>query len=169
MATVKALASGFTDQPIDHLATVVPLEEALARLLAVHQNADPAEIPRERDAEALLGGAPKPAISVSEAFEVYVGEINLASMLRDIAPVTKKRRSIWTSDTSNPGSLPIAGPSVTRQSSSIIGLQKLPGFESLQRTFRNPQRELPPIRRRQHLRLPSTHDTTPAASGAHVA
>jgi len=75
MATVKALASGFTYQPIDHLATVAPLEEALARLLAVHQNAGPAEIPRERDAEALLGGAPKPTISVSEAFEVYVGEI----------------------------------------------------------------------------------------------
>lgn len=52
-----------------------PLEEALARLLAVHQNAGPAEIPRDRDAEALLGGAPKPTISVSEAFEVNVGEI----------------------------------------------------------------------------------------------
>ena len=75
MATVKALASGFTYQPIDHLATVAPLEEALARLLAVHQNAGPAEIPKVRDAEALLGGAPKPTVSVSEAFEVYVNEI----------------------------------------------------------------------------------------------
>jgi hypothetical protein len=28
-----------------------------------------------RDAEALLGGAPKPAVTVSEAFQVYVSEI----------------------------------------------------------------------------------------------
>ncbi len=75
MATVKALASGFAYQPIDHLATVSPLEEALVRLLAVHQNAGPAEIPKEGDTEALLGGAQKPTVSVSEAFEVYVGEI----------------------------------------------------------------------------------------------
>jgi len=34
MATVKALASGFIYQPMDHLATVTPLQEALARLLA---------------------------------------------------------------------------------------------------------------------------------------
>lgn len=35
MATVKAPASGFTYQPIDHLATEAPIEEKLARLLAV--------------------------------------------------------------------------------------------------------------------------------------
>ena len=75
MATVKALASGFTYQPIDHLATAAPIEEALARLLAVHHSAGPQEIPRVRDAEALLGGAPKPTVSVSEAFEIYVSEI----------------------------------------------------------------------------------------------
>ncbi|MBU2143421.1 MAG: phage integrase SAM-like domain-containing protein, partial [Alphaproteobacteria bacterium] len=37
--------------------------------------AGPAEIPRERDAEALLGGATKPTIPVSDAFEVYLSEI----------------------------------------------------------------------------------------------
>jgi integrase len=75
MATLKALASGFTYQPIDHLATMAPLAEALARLLAVHQGAGPQEIPKARDAEALLGGAPKPAVTVSEAFQIYVREI----------------------------------------------------------------------------------------------
>ncbi len=75
MATVKALASGFTYQPIDHLATAAPIEEALARLLAVHHGAGPQEIPKVRDAEALLGGAPKPTVTVSEAFQIYVGEI----------------------------------------------------------------------------------------------
>ena len=75
MATVKALACGFTYKPIDHLATEASLEETLARLLAVHTQAGPAEIPRERDAEALLGGATKPTIPVSEAFEVYLSEI----------------------------------------------------------------------------------------------
>lgn len=75
MATVNALACGFTYKPIDHLATEASLEETLARLLAVRTQAGPAEIPRERDAEALLGGATKPTISVSEAFEVYLSEI----------------------------------------------------------------------------------------------
>ena len=75
MATVKALASGFTYQPIDHLATAAPIEEALARLLAVHHGAGPQEIPKVRDAEALLGGAPKPTVTVSEAFQIYVSEI----------------------------------------------------------------------------------------------
>ena len=40
MATVKALANGFTYQPIDHLATAAPIEEALARLRAVHHGAE---------------------------------------------------------------------------------------------------------------------------------
>jgi len=75
MATVKALASGFTYQPIDHLATEAPIEEALARLLAVQTQAGPKEIPKERDAEALLGGAKKPMITVTEAFETYLSEI----------------------------------------------------------------------------------------------
>lgn len=75
MATVKALASGFIYQPIDHLATEAPIEETLARLLAVHTQAGPAEIPKERDAEALLGGATKPTITVTEAFEIYLAEI----------------------------------------------------------------------------------------------
>ncbi|MEE9380615.1 MAG: DUF6538 domain-containing protein [Hyphomonadaceae bacterium] len=75
MATLKALASGFIYQPIDHLATEAPLEETLARLLAVQSQAGSAEIPKERDAEALLGGATKPTITVSEAFELYLSEI----------------------------------------------------------------------------------------------
>ena len=75
MATVKALASGFIYQPIDHLATEAPIEETLARLLAVQTQAGPAEIPKERDAEALLGGATKPTITVTEAFEIYLAEI----------------------------------------------------------------------------------------------
>lgn len=75
MATVKALASGFIYQPIDHLATEAPIEEALARLLAVQTQAGPQEIPKERDAEALLGGATKPTITVTEAFEIYLSEI----------------------------------------------------------------------------------------------
>ena len=75
MATVKALASGFNYQPIDHLATEAPIEETLARLLAVQRHAGPAEIPKERDAVAMLGGATKPTITVTEAFEIYLAEI----------------------------------------------------------------------------------------------
>lgn len=75
MAAVKALASGFTYQPIDHLATAAPIEEALARLRAVHHGAGSQEIPKVRDAEALPGGAPKPTVTVSEVFQIYVSEI----------------------------------------------------------------------------------------------
>lgn len=75
MATVKALACGVTYKPIDHRAAEAPLEETLARLLAVQTQAGPAEIPGDRDAEALPGGATKPTIPVSDAFEVYLSEI----------------------------------------------------------------------------------------------
>lgn len=75
MATAKALAAGFIYKPIDHLATEASLEDALARLLAVHKQAGPAEVPKDRDAEALLGGAPKPTVTVSQAFEIYLSEI----------------------------------------------------------------------------------------------
>ena len=75
MATVKALASGFTYQPIDHLATAAPIEEALARLRAVHHGAGSQEIPKVCDAEALPGGAPKPTVTVSEVFQICVSEI----------------------------------------------------------------------------------------------
>ena len=75
MATCKALAAGFTYQPIDHLATEASLEEALARLLAVQKQAGPSEIPKPQDAEALLGGAEKPSITLSEAFEIYVRDV----------------------------------------------------------------------------------------------
>ena len=75
MATVKALSCGLNYQPIDHLAIEAPLEETLARLLAVQTQAGAAEIPKERDIEALLSGATKPTISVSETFELYLSEI----------------------------------------------------------------------------------------------
>ena len=75
MATVKALASGFNYQPIDHLATEAPIEETLARLLAVQRHAGPAEIPKERDEVGMLGGATKPTITVTEAFEICLAEI----------------------------------------------------------------------------------------------
>lgn len=75
MATAKALAAGFTYQPIDHLVTEASLEEALARLLAIQKQVGPTAIPNERDAEALLGGAPKPTVTESQAFEIYLSEI----------------------------------------------------------------------------------------------
>ncbi|MCA8893177.1 MAG: tyrosine-type recombinase/integrase [Hyphomonas sp.] len=75
MATAKALAAGFTYQPIDHLVTEASLEEALARLLAVQKQAGPTAIPNEQAVEALLGGAPKPTVTVSQAFEIYLSEI----------------------------------------------------------------------------------------------
>ncbi|WP_233355965.1 hypothetical protein [Henriciella aquimarina] len=41
-ATAKALAAGFVYKPIDQLASETPIEEALARLLAVFKKAGPA-------------------------------------------------------------------------------------------------------------------------------
>lgn len=75
MAICKALAAGFTYQPIDHLAASSSDEDLFARLLAVLEQAGPKQVPKPRDAEALLGGAPEPKVSVSQAFDVYLKDI----------------------------------------------------------------------------------------------
>ena len=47
----------------------------LARLLEVRDRSGRDGTPNPRDAEALLGGAPKPKVKVSEALETYISDI----------------------------------------------------------------------------------------------
>lgn len=70
-AAARALAAGFEYRPLDEILSQESLEQILARLLAVQNLAGPQEIPRPQDAEALLGGAPKPQVTVSQAFEIF--------------------------------------------------------------------------------------------------
>jgi len=73
-AVERALAHGFTYMPAPELADNAALEELLARIDAA---------PSVKDhpvTEAILGHAPRPKPTVSEAFEIYVAEIAAANV-----------------------------------------------------------------------------------------
>lgn len=77
-ACKRALVSGFKYVPAITLSQPDHIEETFERLLEVRDQSDRQHVPRADVAEALLGGAPEPAIGsvkVSEAFELYVSEI----------------------------------------------------------------------------------------------
>ncbi|WP_198912331.1 tyrosine-type recombinase/integrase [Parvularcula mediterranea] len=71
-AVARSMALGFTYLPAEAVAAL-PVEDIIARIDASVPNG----VPRPSTAEALLGSAPDPseAITVSEAFEVYVEKI----------------------------------------------------------------------------------------------
>lgn len=74
-AKVRSLAAGFAYRPVDALATDTRLDDALERLLEVRDRSGPSEIPKPRDAEAILGGADVPKVRVLDAFDIYIREI----------------------------------------------------------------------------------------------
>jgi integrase len=74
-AKARSLAAGFTYRAVDALAADTRLDDALERLLEVRDRAGKDEIPKARDAEAILGGADVPKVRVSDAFEIYLKEI----------------------------------------------------------------------------------------------
>lgn len=74
----RALAAGFTYQPISALATTAPIEDTFDRLLEIRDRSGRDEVPKAKDVEALLGSAPEPVAKlpkVTEAFRIYVDEI----------------------------------------------------------------------------------------------
>ena len=71
----RALATGFPYKPITSIATEANMEDALDRLLAVRDLAGRSEEPKPQDAEAILGGADKPLVTVSKALEIYIDQI----------------------------------------------------------------------------------------------
>ena len=81
-ASARALARGFVYSPAALLAESDDLAALLARLAAVDRKDKGAKSQEEAaEAEALLGGAPAPSVTVSEAFAVYCDEIAVGDLL----------------------------------------------------------------------------------------
>jgi integrase len=76
-AISRAMAYGFSYKPAEPLAESQAIAELMERIRMLEAQAGRGGDPRRADAEALLGGSPDPAssITVSEAFELYVSRI----------------------------------------------------------------------------------------------
>ncbi len=76
-AISRAMAYGFSYKPAAPLAEGRSIADLMARIQTLEANAGKSGDPGRADSEALLGGTPDPAasITVSEAFEVYLTRI----------------------------------------------------------------------------------------------
>lgn len=75
-ASNRAMARGFTYSPAEELAKTAALEELVERIRLVESKDSGRKSKREAaEAEALLGGASPPPVSISEAFEIYCEQI----------------------------------------------------------------------------------------------
>lgn len=75
-AASRALAVGFSYKPIEELTTSDNLEELLMRLLHIRDRAGVDETPKPHHVEAVLGGAERPKVCVSQALEIYINDIS---------------------------------------------------------------------------------------------
>lgn len=73
----RAMQKGFVYTPNSDLIESPDVDELLARLKSIPGN----PIPKKEDAEAVLGIAKKPSISVMQAFEVYCTEIAVSELI----------------------------------------------------------------------------------------
>ena len=76
-AVARAEAAGFSYRPVLEIATDEPLAQTLDRILAVRDTAGAEDIPEPAATEAILGGATRPKVKISEALEIYFNEIAL--------------------------------------------------------------------------------------------
>jgi len=74
-ACALALASGFTYRPMEALLDEGRIESIVERVLAVSGQRTNDGAIRPARAEALLGAAPTPQVTISDAFDVYVSDI----------------------------------------------------------------------------------------------
>ncbi len=76
-AIARAMAYGFSYKPAEPLAESRTIAELMQRIKTLEAQAGKSGDPGRADTEALLGGSPNPAasITVSEAFELYVSRI----------------------------------------------------------------------------------------------
>lgn len=75
-ASNRAMARGFTYAPAEELAKTAALEELVERIRLVEARDDGRKTKRgAAEAEALLGGANLPPVSISEAFDIYCEQI----------------------------------------------------------------------------------------------
>lgn len=77
----RALEVGFDYLPIEILANQRPFAEVYDRLKIVERRSSNDGVPRASDAEALLGGAGVPKVTVSQALEIYFDEIAVDEQL----------------------------------------------------------------------------------------
>ncbi|QLC25663.1 integrase [Parasphingopyxis algicola] len=91
-ACSRALAHGFVYAPASELAEMTDLAELLVRLKLVDakDSGKPSE-PERAEAEALLGGVERPAITISQAFDVYCEDIAYG----DFVNKSKGQRRLW--------------------------------------------------------------------------
>ena len=71
------MAKGFEYTPNADLLEFPDMEELVRRVKSLPAN----EVPEKVDAEAVLGIAPKPSITIIQAFDIYCEKIELAEML----------------------------------------------------------------------------------------
>mgnify|MGYP006282982369 FL=1 len=76
-AIARAMAHGFSYKPAEPLAESRTIADLMACIRTLEANAGPSGDPGRADSEALLGGAPDPAASItgSEAFQLYISRI----------------------------------------------------------------------------------------------
>ena len=91
-ATKRAFAKGFLYAPASELAELASIAELLSRIRIVDaQDAGKATARERIEAEALLGGAPTPDVTVSAAFDLYCEEIAVGEIVNKSA----SQKRIW--------------------------------------------------------------------------
>lgn len=81
-ASARAMARGFVYSPVADLAEHEDIAALLARFAAVDKRDRGVKTAQESaEAEALLGGAAVPSVTVSEAFDIYCDEIAIGDLL----------------------------------------------------------------------------------------
>ena len=81
-ANARALARGFLYTPVNELAESAEIESLIARLKEIDRKDKGRKTPSElAEAEAMLGGAPIPSVTISEAFELYCDKIAISDLL----------------------------------------------------------------------------------------
>lgn len=91
-ATKRAFAKGFLYAPASELAELASIAELLSRIRIVDAQDTGQPSAQERaEAEALLGGAPTPDVTVSAAFDIYCEEIAVGEIVNKSA----SQKRIW--------------------------------------------------------------------------
>ena len=95
----RAAAFGFTYKPVEELVTQASLEELLEQLKVLGPAGSPMTAKKRRDADAVLGIAETPKVTITQALDLYLEEIALDEQMgkspEQLATYTKvKRRAV---------------------------------------------------------------------------
>jgi integrase len=95
----RASTFGFTYRPVEELVSKASLEEIFERLEVLGPTGSPMTPKKQRDADAVLGVAEPPKVTISQALDLYLKEIALDEQMgkspEQLATYTKvKRRAV---------------------------------------------------------------------------